>query len=142
MKYKGELKTLRLGKREDDLVNEYLRLNPAIESFSQLVRIALMDFIAKRGAIHLQPVVTEEDRESPSFLWDYDLTDGQVREILSGPAKKRYWLVARILEHARFDEVWRYLTLNRIVLDLPHLRMPKKIKEHWALAVKRWRKSV
>lgn len=143
MKNKNHLKTVRLSPKESDLVDKFLSENSAIESFSALARIAILDLIAKRGSIALRPIVEEEQgpRSRPSFLWDYDLTEGQIREILNGPARQRLWLVARILEHARFEEVWRYLTPRETERDLPLLRMDEKLKDHWALALNRWRRA-
>lgn len=143
MKNKHNLKTVRLSAKESNLVVQFLAENPAIESFSALARIAILDFIVKRGSIPLRPIVEEEkaSRGRPSFIWDYDLTEGQVREILSGPVRQRFWLVARILEHARFDEVWRFLTCREIERDIPGLRMDRKVKEHWKYALRRWKRA-
>lgn len=140
MKTKEGLKTVRFSKEEQGYIDLYLKQNPAIESFSSLVRIALLDFIAKRGVIHLQPIVREKEDVRLSFIWGYDLSNGQVCEILAGPLKQRKWLVARILEYAKLEEVFRFLTLKQIEQDLPHLRLPEKIKKHWEYALKRWKK--
>lgn len=133
------LKTIRLSKELAGFVDQFLQKNPAIENFSALVRIAVLDLISRGGSIPLRPIVREEAQERPSFLWDYDLTEGQIREIIAGPLEKRRWLVARILERAQLKEVWRYLTLDQIERDLPHLRLPAKTKEHWAHAIKIWK---
>lgn len=141
MKYKRELKTVRLAERESETIGRFLEQNPAIENFSALARIAIMDFMSKKGSIPLRPIVEEEPKKRPSFLWDYDLTESQVREMLSGPLEKRKWLVGRILEQARFDEIFKYLTLREIERDLPFLRLPKKLKDHWEYAIKRWKRA-
>jgi hypothetical protein len=141
MRLKGNLKTVRLGEKEIKLVEEFLGQNPSIENFSTLARIAILDFVAKKGTISIRPILDEEPKKRPSFLWDYDLSESQVKEILSGPLGKRKWLVAKILEHAKFDEIWKYLTVRDIERDLPFLRLPKKTKEHWQFAIKRWRKA-
>lgn len=138
MKYKNNLKTVRLNAREVELTDQFLSQNLSIENFSTLARIAILDFISKKGSIQLRPIVEEEPQKKPSFLWDYDLTETQVREILSGSLEKRKWLVARILEHAKFNEVWKFLTIQDIRRDLPSLRLPQKIKEHWEYTMKRW----
>jgi len=141
MKYKRDLKTVRLAERETRLISRFLQENPAIENFSALARLAILDFISKSGSIPLRPIVEEEPKARPSFLWDYDLTFGQIREILAGPLEKRKWLVARILEHAGFNEVFRYLTPREIERDLPHIRLPQKLKDHWEYAIRRWRRA-
>jgi len=118
-----------------------LKKNIIFEGFSGLARAAILDFISKHGDISISPILKETAAPRPSFLWDYDLTEGQIREILSGPLDRRKWLVARILEHARFDEIWRYLTLSQIERDLAHLRLPAKVREHWEFAIRRWKKA-
>ena len=141
MKQRGQLKTIRMALHEAQLVERFLAENPAIENFSALARIAILDLISKRGSIHLRPIVREEASEKPSFLWDYDMTDGEIREALSGPPEKRRWLVARIIERAPLEEVWRYLTPEAIGRDLPHLRLPPKVKAHWEYSLRRWKEK-
>ena len=141
MNNKRELKTVRLAERESKIIGQFLEQNPAIENFSALARIAILDFVSKRGSIQLRPIVEDREEKRPSFIWDYDLTGSQIREILSGSQEKRRWLVGRILEHARFDEIFKYLTLREIEHDLPHLRLPKKLKDHWEYAIKRWKRA-
>lgn len=75
----------------------------------------------------------------PYFLWDYDLTEDQVRKILHGDNKlDRKWLMARILTNAHFNDVWKYLTLKDIVTEFPYLRMRPQIKESWQRALNIW----
>lgn len=139
MKNKKNIKTVRLSARETELTDRFLASNPAIEGFSALARIAILDLIAKRGSIPLKPIVEETKAKRPSFLWDYDLGEGQIREILAGPLEKRKWLVGRILERATLDEALTYLTPRDIERDLPHVRIPATTREHWEFALKRWR---
>ena len=141
MRSKESLKTIRMSEKESGLVERFLDANPAIENFSVLARIAILDLISRRGSIPLRPIVRDEAAVKPSFLWDYDLSEGEIREMLSGSLEKRKWLVARILERARLDEVWSYLTPAMIERDLPHLRLPKKTRDHWAYALRRWREA-
>ena len=141
MKSRASLKTIRMSEDEANLAERFLGENPAIENFSALARIAILDFISKRGQIPLRPIVCEEPAARPSFLWDYDLSEGELREILSGSLEKRRWLVARILEEARLDEVWRYLTPAMVERDLPHLRLDPKTRAHWEYVLARWREA-
>lgn len=141
MNNKRNLKTVRLSTYEVGMVDKFLKQNPAIENFSALARIAILDIISKRGTIALNPIITESETRKPSFLWDYDINEGEIREILSGSLQERKWLIARILEHAAFDEIWKYLSLHDIERDLQHLRLPGKTKEHWEYALKRWRRN-
>lgn len=133
MKLKNNLKTVRFTTNEQARIGQYLKGHPYIKSFSTLVRAALWEF--------LQEVPARPRPIRPSFLWDYDLNHGQIMEILHGPQKNRLWLVAKILEHARWNEIWEYLTLPQIEKDLPRLRLPEKTRAHWVYALHRWRHS-
>lgn len=133
MKLKNNLKTLRLTTDEGAAIQRYLGQHPYIKSFSTLVRAAVWDYI-KRAPDELPA-------NRSSFLWDYDLSPGQITEILKGPQKNRLWLVAKILEHARWKDIWKYLTPQQIERDLPLLRLPAKTIAHWDYALRRWRRS-
>lgn len=73
------------------------------------------------------------------FLWDYDLTEKQTRSILRGNNEvEKLWLTARILTHAKFEDVWQYLTLGDITKVFPKLRLPPKTKQAWQRALNIW----
>lgn len=75
----------------------------------------------------------------PYFLWDYDLTEEQVREILRGENKtERQWMMARILTSARYEDVWSYIQLSDLVHEFPNLRMRREVKEAWSHALTVW----
>ena len=136
---RSSLKTVRLRPKENEWVEQFLKQNLWIESFSELARIAVLDFIQKRGEIPIRPITTRKNKKKLSFLWDYDLDSEDVKTILNEqPLTKKHWLVARILEHAPFEEVWNYLTLSEIVEALPKLRMNEKRKKHWEFAIREW----
>ncbi|MBI1909239.1 MAG: hypothetical protein HYS22_03635 [Deltaproteobacteria bacterium] len=136
---KERLRTVRFSPDEGRHVDEYLNKNRLFESFSSLARVATLSFIEQGEAVQLNPVRWQE-RKKPSFLWDYDLGETEVRELLGQPglSDKKRWLVERILTQARFDEVFDYLTLDQINRALPSLRLPSKIRERWDYALKRW----
>lgn len=136
---KTNLKTVRLSKKDAGLIDKFIEQNPVFENFSALARIAILDLMTSKDSIPLRPLIERISTKKPSFLWDYKLSEGQIREILNGPVEQRKWLVARILEHADFNEVWNYLTPHAIERDLPNLRLPEKTKKHWEYALKRWR---
>lgn len=133
MKFKNNLKTLRLSASENQAILRYLETHPYIKTFSTLVRAAVWDY--------LQKAADAPPSERPSFLWDYDLSHGQIVEILRGPQKNRLWLVAKILEHAKWEELWRYLTVRQIERDLPLLRLPEKTRAHWDYALRHWKRA-
>lgn len=136
---RNDLRTIRLTSQEGGLIDAYLDQNPVFDSFSSLARVALLALIGQGARIHLEPVPTRAAR--PRFLWDYDLTEAQVREMLRQPglSAQKKWLIARILTEARFEEVFRYLTCDEIARALPQLRLPDKIRERWSYALQRWR---
>ena len=78
--------------------------------------------------------------ERPYFIWDYDINEEQVWEILRGDNETRkVWLISRILQYARWDDIWKYLTLDdvREYFDRIHWRFPF-IKDIWAHALEVW----
>lgn len=73
------------------------------------------------------------------FLWDYDLNKKQVRNILRGKNDTdKSWLIARILTHAQFKDIWQYLKVKDIVKTFPKLRLPVNIREAWQRALAVW----
>lgn len=76
----------------------------------------------------------------PPFLWDYDLSETEVREILAqkelSPLKR--WLMERILTEGRFEQICEYLDLATIRQSFDRLRLPPHIKARWEYALKRW----
>ena len=47
----------------------------------------------------------------PYFFWDYDITEDEIRAILrDGEPFDKAWVISRILEHARWNDIWHYLT--------------------------------
>jgi hypothetical protein len=75
----------------------------------------------------------------PYFLWDYDLTEDQVKSILaSGNDTENIWLRSRILESAHFNDVWKYMSLSELRKWYPKLKLKKPIKRAWDLALRVW----
>ena len=75
------------------------------------------------------------------FFWDYDISDEGVRHILrSGSLAEKAWVITRILEYAKWDDIWRYLTLADIRQNFEHLRFRRpQDRELWAFALERWK---
>lgn len=75
----------------------------------------------------------------PYFLWDYNLTEEDVkRKLKEGDEYTRRWLIARILESAKFEDVWKYVSLKEILDIFPTLRLKKPVKEAWEEAFRAW----
>lgn len=66
--------------------------------------------------------LTEEDK-APYFLWDEPTSVRQLREILctADPELKRYY-TAKILREARYDDVWKFLSLQEVSAEWENLR--------------------
>ena len=93
--------------------------------------------IAGSGAVS-SPRTLESRR--PYFVWGYDITEEEIHQILTdGNQTERAWVITRILEHWKWDDIWRYLTPDRIRENFDHLRfrLPQD-REMWAYALKRW----
>ena len=77
--------------------------------------------------------------KSPYFIWDYDLSENQVKTILKkGDESTQNWLVGRILESAKFTDIWKYLNIREIKKFFPKLKLKKPIKKAWERAFKAW----
>ncbi len=136
---KSVIKPIRFSPKEWARIRTYLGQNSAFESLSSLGRVAILEFIGTRRSLSLEPLRAGGDQKRPSFLWDYDLSEAQAREILrSAPLEQKKWLIARILERATLQETLAYLTLDEISRALPHLRMDARVKRHWEEALELW----
>lgn len=77
----------------------------------------------------------------PYFLWDYDLSEDDVRRILAGDNEtEKIWMLSRILESARFEDVWKFTKLKDVRVMLPKLKLKKPIREAWEYAFSVWDK--
>ena len=77
--------------------------------------------------------------ERPYFLWDYDLSEADVRAILrSGEREEKAWLVSRLLESAAYEDVWKYLTLAELRTIFPSLQLKPPVRAAWEFALQVW----
>lgn len=75
----------------------------------------------------------------PYFLWDYNLDDEDAKKILrQGDEYEKRWLVARILEHAHFRDVFDYLTAEDISEIFSKLKLRPATKRYWQRALNAW----
>ena len=99
----------------------------------------MMEFLRTKKTLALQPNVEREQGKRLWFLWDYDLTEAQVHELLThAPFEQRKWLLGRMLERLGPSEIVRYVSLDALRQALPHLRLDEKIKRHWEEAIAVW----
>lgn len=74
------------------------------------------------------------------FFWDYNIGEEGLRHILRhGTSTEKAWAITRILEYAKWDDIWHYLTLSDIRENLERLQFRRpQDRELWAYALKRW----
>jgi len=79
-------------------------------------------------------------RKRPDFLWDYNLSEEDVHAILAGDdAHRRAWVISRILNAARWDDIWKYVTVEDIRTHFDQLRFRfPHLRELWAHALEIW----
>lgn len=72
-------------------------------------------------------------------MWDYDLTEKDVRRILNGRNEtEKIWLMSRILESAKYEDIWKYLSCRQVREWFNRLKLKKPIREAWQLALNTW----
>jgi hypothetical protein len=85
---------------------------------------------------------TETPDAVPYFNWDAPVTNSEVRRILAeGDEESRLFWIARIMTEARYDDVWRYVSLRSDVLprwDALRGRLGRR-RDLWEFLITRWR---
>lgn len=78
--------------------------------------------------------------QQPYFFWDYDISAEQVRQLIRhGSPLEKAWVISRILEYAKWEDIWRYLTLEDIRQNFDRLHFRRsQDRELWAYALQRW----
>lgn len=78
--------------------------------------------------------------QRPYFFWDYDIDDEEIHQILrSGTVDEKAWVIIRILEYAKWNDIWRYLSPDDIRNSFHQLRFRQpQDRELWAFALDRW----
>ena len=60
----------------------------------------------------------------PYFLWDRDLSWREFRGLINGPNSSRSgWAVARLLDHARWSDIWHLVSPAQVRRELPDIRV-------------------
>ena len=79
--------------------------------------------------------------QRPYFIWDYDLTEDDVRAILRGDNEyEKIQMMVRILESCHFDDIWKYITSAELRenWDLIRPRMRREVRSAWDFAMEVW----
>ena len=72
----------------------------------------------------------------PYFFWDYDITEEEIRDILRGDNQvEKAWVITRILEYARWEDIWRYLTVDDVRESFEQLGLKPYLRDLWAYAI-------
>lgn len=75
----------------------------------------------------------------PYFIWDYNIDERRMYAILHGNnEQEKLWLITRIMLHAQFKDIWKYLSAEDIAKVFLKLRLPPKIKQSWQHALNVW----
>lgn len=85
------------------------------------------------------PTTASLDRV-PTFFWDREVTEGELRDILATPdAAERPELFAAMLREARVSEVWRFVTPAEVRDALPELagRLGRR-RDFWCWLIESW----
>jgi len=81
--------------------------------------------------------------DRPYFLWDVDLTEAELRDRLkvADPDARAQW-EACVMREARFEDVWRYLSLDQILKDWPWItRHLGRRRAFWKFLLDGWRED-
>lgn len=77
--------------------------------------------------------------QKPYFLWDYDLSYTDVQAILKGKdEEQKAWLIARLLESARYEDIWKYISLEELRTIFPKLKLKPQVRAVWEFALLVW----
>ncbi|MEY4581936.1 MAG: hypothetical protein RL701_6639 [Pseudomonadota bacterium] len=80
----------------------------------------------------------------PYFNWDAHVTNAEVRNALAvGSEEDKVFWIARIMREARYDDVWKYISLRGDVLPRwpliePHLG---RWQAKWRFLIESWQTS-
>jgi len=95
------------------------------------------------GAFGYNPPMTQAAaRQRPDFIWDYDITEAEFRAMLaSGDERDTSWAIARLLEAARWDDIWKYVTLRQVREWFPRLQLRREVRAAWEHALQVWERE-
>jgi len=77
----------------------------------------------------------------PYFLWDEDVSIGELHQVLAGPdGPRRDDLLAKMLREARDIDVWHFVRPVEVARVLQHLRRPiGRRYAFWTFLIESWR---
>ena len=85
-------------------------------------------------------MTTSETKKRPYFLWNADLAEDDVRQILSsGSNYSRVQMMSTILHYARFQDIWAYLSVRDVqkwFWQIPWRNA--ELRDYWRWALTLW----
>ena len=83
--------------------------------------------------------MNSDGHQRPYFLWDYDLTNADVRRILAGSNEtEKIWMMSRIVESANYEDIWKYISYTQFLSYFPKLQLKPQIRRVWEHALSVW----
>jgi hypothetical protein len=81
------------------------------------------------------------DEARPYFLWDTQMSAGELRRRLrEGDEDERLLWVGRIMREARYQDVWKFLTLDDVLAHWDRLRgRLGRMNPFWEFLIRSWR---
>ncbi|HVR29825.1 MAG TPA: hypothetical protein VMS86_09865 [Thermoanaerobaculia bacterium] len=71
------------------------------------------------------------------FFPDQDLTDTQLRSILSGDDRsRRAWAISYLLRYAQWDDIWAYVSRDEVREIFAELDLPDTLRVAWGRMLK------
>ncbi len=91
----------------------------------------------------MRPLTTDLSEEAlrPYFLWDEDISVGELHVILADPTHpRRLPLLGKMLREARDTDVWTFVTARQVAAALPSLgrRLGRRAR-FWDFLIEGWR---
>jgi hypothetical protein len=83
----------------------------------------------------------DSDDAQPEFIWDVEITFGELKRLLRHPDRKtRALWTARVMREARYQDVWSLLSLRDVVELYPDLRAHLgRARPMWDSLIEGWR---
>jgi hypothetical protein len=83
----------------------------------------------------------DSEDAQPYFVWDEPMTVARLRTLLADAEEDvRVRWIARVLRDARFDDVWRFITVDDLVRSWPQVASYLgRRRSFWTWMLDRWR---
>jgi hypothetical protein len=80
---------------------------------------------------------TSNDPEPLYFFPDREVTAEELEEILeTGTEEQRAWAVSHLLRYAQWDDIWAYVSREKVREIFPALDLPDNLRQAWGRMLK------